>query len=84
MGALPEERLQQHHAKDKDAAAWELHHAGAPIDDIDVAALPALLHLSTATPHPYTAFVYPKPAGSCRQPLATLMFPAWCRRSIDD
>ena len=57
MGTLPEERLQQHHAKDKDAAAWELHYAGAPIDD--VAALPALLHLSTAMPHHGAALVIP-------------------------
>ena len=46
-------------AKDEDAAAWELHHAGAPINDIDVATLPALLHLSTAMPHHGAALVIP-------------------------
>jgi hypothetical protein len=41
------------------AAAKELHHTGVPIGDIDVAALPALPHLATATPHPCVTLAIP-------------------------
>jgi hypothetical protein len=59
----PQQHRGEEAAKEEDAAAGELHHAGAPIDDIDVAALPALLHLSMAMPHHGIALVAPRPPG---------------------
>ena len=56
---MPLQHQGEEAAKEEDAAAWELFHAGAPIDDIDVASLPALLHHSTATPRHGAALVAP-------------------------